>query len=138
MRSGAWLCAGTFLLLAAALAACSGGYPLEPTPCDDWCHISQGSYAYCGGYYDPASCVSQCEQDGSGSPECKSQLEAATTCFRNDPEALSAQCTYDFNPQALMEHCKLEAATLAACASQHWQGGPGVSDLPTEAPQPQE
>jgi hypothetical protein len=130
VRSGAWLCANTFLLLAAALGACSGGYTLEPTPCDDWCHATQGGYAYCGGYYDPANCVSQCEEDGSGRPECRTQLDAVTACFRNDPQALSAQCDYNFDPVTLMEHCKPEAAALVNCASQYWQGGGAISDVP--------
>lgn len=152
MRSGAWLCAGSIigsrawrkwlgtcsLLLAAAIGACSGGYPLEPTPCDDWCHATQGGYAYCGGYYDPASCVSQCEEDGSGRPECSAQLEAATNCYRSDPAALSAQCDYDFDPNAPPEHCQLEAAALSLCAGQYWQGGPGVTEVPSQGPEPQE
>lgn len=120
MRLGAWLCAGAGLLLG-LLGGCSGDYPLPPTPCDDWCHASQGGWSYCGGFYDPASCVSQCEQEQLSGERCRPLLDAALNCYRVTPNVLSEQCKYDpNNPRP----CQTELGLLTTCASSYYFEGP--------------
>lgn len=75
-----------------ALAGCSGGYPLEPTLCDDWCHATHGMQ--CG--YEPAGCVSQCEEGRSRSPyDCDAEIRDVTACFQAHPEENATVCSFD-------------------------------------------
>jgi hypothetical protein len=120
MRSGAWLCAGAALLLG-LLGGCSGEYPLPPTPCDDWCNATQGGWGYCGGFYSPAACVSQCEADQTASDRCRPFLDAAISCYRRTPNALVEQCKYD--PQ-IPRPCQTEVEALAICVSVSYQDLP--------------
>lgn len=120
MRSGAWLCVAAGLLLG-LLGGCSGDYPLPPTPCDDWCNASQGGWSYCGGFYSPASCVSQCEAEKLSGERCKPALDAAINCYRSTPNVLADQCTYDpLTPRP----CQAEAEALGVCASFAYQDVP--------------
>jgi len=87
MRKGAWL--GSVWV---ALAGCSGGYPLEPTLCDDWCHATHGMQ--CG--YEPAGCVSQCEESRSRSPyDCDAEILEVTACYQAHPEENATVCSFD-------------------------------------------
>ena len=83
------------LLLCCALAgaACSGGYPLPPTRCDEFCDATKG--LDCQDYYEPAGCVSTCEQGNVDDESCRAQFDALVSCFRKTPAALTARC--DFN-----------------------------------------
>lgn len=93
MRSGVWLWA---LVALALTPSCSGGYPLPPTRCDDWCDATKGQMCE---YYSPASCVSQCEQQDFDLPACASQFDAVLHCFKTTPGAAADQCVYHpYNP----------------------------------------
>jgi hypothetical protein len=120
MRSGAWLCAGAALLFG-LLGGCAGDYPLPPTPCDDWCNASQGGWSYCGGFYNPAACVSECEANQSASDRCRPFLDAAISCYRHTPNVLAEQCTYD--PQ-IPRPCQTEVEALGICVSASYQDLP--------------
>ena len=97
-------------LLALATGACSGGYPLEPTLCDDFCNVTQGSIPYCSDY-DPAQCVVQCEAGDLTRAACRGELDALLDCVRREPTAISDQCSYSPGPRA----CQGETATLLFC-----------------------
>ena len=114
MRLGAWLCAGSLCL--ALGGGCSGGYSLPPTPCDDWCHVTRGSYGYSCSYgYYPAQCVSQCESEELGNEHCTAQFQAALTCYRDTPGATTASCYYNPDP-FYVPPCRPEALALMECA----------------------
>jgi hypothetical protein len=106
MRSGVWLALLGFTL---PLGSCSGGYPLPPTRCDEWCGVTQGGM--CEDYYNPASCVVQCEQAELDMEACRGPFDAAITCFRNSPNALAQRCVYD----AMPDDCENEVQFLMAC-----------------------
>lgn len=108
MRSGAWLCFG----LMACLLACSGDYPLAATPCDDYCHATKGLQC---DFYNPASCVAQCENDRKNAPACLEQLNAVVTCFRNDPSAVEQRCSFSNFGSGTVFACDLELGRLAEC-----------------------
>ena len=124
MRSGVWLCAGALFL--ALSGACSGGYSLPPTPCDDWCHVTHDAYgSSCSGYYSPADCVSECETAQLGHPNCTAQFEVALACYRNTPGATTAGCYY--NPDPLyVPPCRPEFEALAFCAAPYIESFPGL------------
>jgi hypothetical protein len=109
MRSGAWLVV-CGLALAAPLEGCSGGYPLPPTKCDEWCKVTRG--AMCQDWYNPASCVAQCEEANLSAAECSSEFEATLACFRRSPNALIQRCLYDNVP----DDCSNEVALLSNCS----------------------
>jgi hypothetical protein len=109
MRPGAWsIVAG--LALALPLEGCSGGYPLPPTRCDEWCDVTRG--AQCQDWYNPASCVAQCEEAHLSVPECSDQFDATLACFRRSPNALRQRCFYDTTP----DDCSNEVALLSSCS----------------------
>lgn len=125
MRSGAWLCAGALFLTLGG--ACSGGYSLPPTPCDDWCHVTQGAYGYspCNYGYYPADCVSQCETEQLGNAHCTAQFQVALACYRDTPGATSSGCY--FNPDPMyVPPCRPEWETLVLCAAPYIEGFPGL------------
>jgi len=102
-----------FLLgLSLASQACSGGYPLEPTPCDDLCNATEGSLYYCS-RYDPAGCVAQCEAQGLSGPPCRSQREALLACFHDQPHAISEQCSSAPN----LGGCRYTVDALLQCVA---------------------
>lgn len=109
MRSGAWLVVGG-LALTLPIEGCSGGYPLPPTRCDEWCDATKGGY--CQDYYLPASCVVECEQAHLSHEACKDQFDLALSCFRSSPRALKQRCVYDNQP----DDCESEAQALTVCA----------------------
>lgn len=113
MRAGVWVLVAIAALTAAP--GCSGGYPLAPTPCDDWCHATKGES--CPEYYNPASCVSNCEAQNKDDERCRKELDAAIACFHAKPEAIQARCSgnYDFETLA----CISETQSLEACLSTH-------------------
>ena len=93
------------------LGACSGGYPLPPTRCDEWCDATRGGL--CEEYYDPAGCVVECEQVELDSDACSATFDAALSCFRNHPHALEQRCVYDTAP----DDCQNEfQSVFLACA----------------------
>lgn len=106
MRLGVWL---ALLGLTLPLGSCSGDYPLPPTRCDEWCHVTQGDM--CEDYYNPASCVVQCEQAELDAEVCRALFDAALTCFRNSPNALAQRCVYNDMP----DDCENELQLLMAC-----------------------
>jgi hypothetical protein len=69
-----------FLIAIILATACQDGYPLAPTPCDDFCYATQR--AGCPDDY-PEGCVSQCEDDGvlAHHPECQREWDARNRCY---------------------------------------------------------
>ena len=108
MRLGVWLMS---FGLAATVGACSGGYPLPPTRCDDWCDATKGMS--CVDYYQPANCVSQCEQSNLDADECRTAFDAVITCFRTTPRAAKQLCADDGLPNP----CGAQADALSGCVS---------------------
>lgn len=68
------------------LEACQGEYPLAPTLCDDWCHLSESREC---DFYSPSSCVRQCEEQGY-STRCSVHLETVMQCLKEHPPEESA------------------------------------------------
>jgi hypothetical protein len=122
MRSGLWL---VLLGLTLPLGSCSGGYPLPPTRCDEWCDVTKG--ATCEEYYDPASCVVRCEQVGLDAEGCSAQLDVTLTCFRGSRNAIAQRCAYDEVP----DDCENEVQALTACVGGFFEGnvGGGIETL---------
>ncbi len=109
MRLGAWL---VLFGLASPVGACSGGYPLPPTRCDEWCDATNGMM--CEDFYQPASCVSQCEQGQFGAPECSVQLDAVLACFRASPRAKKQLCGFP-TVEGLPNDCQAQSGALGEC-----------------------
>jgi hypothetical protein len=123
MRSGAWLWAMLVPVPGALLsAACSGGYPLEPTRCDDWCDATQGAWE-CGGEYDPAGCVSQCEAQQLDRQECGTHYDDAVRCYRTTPGATNRECVYDPTSFMLLRPCQDETLRLMSCSGSYLEYG---------------
>ncbi|HKY39013.1 MAG TPA: hypothetical protein VJN18_23910 [Polyangiaceae bacterium] len=122
MRLVAWL--WVILAVPAALlsGACSGGYPLEPTRCDDWCDATQGAWD-CVGEYDPAGCVTRCEAQQLDNPECSAQYDAAVHCHRTTPGATNLRCFYDPTTFMLLKPCHDETVLLMTCSGSYPQYG---------------
>jgi hypothetical protein len=108
MRVGWW-----WLVL--LLSGCSGGYPLEPTPCDDLCHVTQGPG--CAADYEPASCVVTCERGDLDAPPCRSLFDGVIACFRENPRAAAQRCDY-FTPYDQRD-CQAQQEALAFCVNTH-------------------
>jgi hypothetical protein len=98
--------------LGLALGGCSGGYPLPPTRCDEWCDATKGRM--CEDYYEPASCVAQCEQAQLDVEACRSQFDAVLSCFRHSPGVLHQACVYDGKP----DDCDTQLSVFDACITQ--------------------
>jgi hypothetical protein len=98
MRSGAWLWAMLVPTAVLSSGACSGGYPLEPTRCDDWCDATHGPLECYETKYDPAGCVSRCEGLSLDLEQCRGQFDAAVSCYRTTPDAKRPVCYYNYNP----------------------------------------
>jgi hypothetical protein len=113
MRLGVWLAR---VALALTLQACSGGYPLPPTRCDDWCDATKGGQ--CEEWYQPASCVSQCEESNTDEEACRAEFDASVSCFRNSPVAVEQLCIYDNN----VHDCQIEAEALSICVYSQYPG----------------
>lgn len=105
MRRRVWLWLGM------TLTGCSGGYSLAPTPCDDLCNATQGGLL-CSDY-DPAQCVVQCESQGLSSAACLPALKAVVRCFRANPDAATAHCSYDAYWES---ECRGVSELLLACS----------------------
>ena len=89
MWRGVWLAVIGCVL---GVGACSGGYPLPPTRCDEFCQTTHGFQCETG--YQPAGCVSICEQGNLDIEACDVQFQALLTCFRTTPGALDSLCFY--------------------------------------------
>ncbi|RYZ04021.1 MAG: hypothetical protein EOO73_25545 [Myxococcales bacterium] len=108
MRSGVWL-----LILPLSFGGCSGGYPLEPTPCDELCHLTKGPG--CAEDYQPAACVVSCEQSHFDAEPCRQLRDAMIACYRATPGAAEQRCDY-WTP--LEQHaCAAEYGAFATCVS---------------------
>jgi hypothetical protein len=126
MRSGAWLWAIAAVAAALLSGACSGGYPLEPTRCDDWCDATQGVWEWsCGNEYDPAGCVSQCEAQRLGRKECSPYYESAVQCYRTTPGATDPVCYFgvDATGMPVQRPCASEVLMLMSCSGAYLQYG---------------
>ena len=110
MRAGTWL---ALISLAVTLPtlACSGGYPLPPTRCDEFCDVTKGGF--CQDYYNPASCVANCESSETDAEACRTLFDATLSCFRSSPRALPQRCAYDDQT----DDCSVELALLLNCVS---------------------
>jgi hypothetical protein len=74
------------LLMAMLVGACQNDYPLEPTPCDDFCRATQRKSCDDN---DPAWCVSNCEDSRIvqlDEPGCQELWDAALDCYAALPE----------------------------------------------------
>jgi len=74
------------LLLAGLAGACQNEYPLEPTPCDDFCRATQRKSCDDN---DPAWCVANCEESHIvqlDEPGCQELWDAALDCYRALPD----------------------------------------------------
>ncbi len=100
-----------------ALGACSGGYPLPPTACDEYCNATLGDY--CPDYYDPAGCVSACEENHVAPPECRKELDVLINCYQQHPDETSARCR--FTPDRIAA-CATETYLLQTCANTQKSG----------------
>jgi hypothetical protein len=112
--------------------ACQSEYPIAPTACDEWCHVTRDFRCE---FYDPADCVWQCElRDLPWDGPCRVPFDAAMDCVRNSPEELAALCSFgDLSggdpPPEFSEPpsgfsraiCNLEFAALSTCS----KAGPG-------------
>ncbi len=116
MRLGAWcrLCAGFWL------SACAGDYPLEPTICDKYCHVTRD--LQCGPIYGPADCVSSCEQQLKGDLACREEMNGLIDCFEQEDAALRRCQAYASYPPNLADAmlCEARAGELDICASTLW------------------
>jgi hypothetical protein len=108
MRVGVWLV--SILGVASSIPACSGGYPLPPTRCDEWCDATKGEQ--CPEYYNPASCVSNCEREDHAREACAAELDAVMACFRRTPGAATARCTIYVSSEL---PCSLESQAHYNC-----------------------
>jgi hypothetical protein len=108
MRLGVWLVAGVGVVIAAS--GCSGGYPLAPTACDEWGHATKGEE--CPDYYNPSSCVSNCESRSKDLEDCRKELDAEIACFQATPGAAEARCGFWSSTTV---PCALESSNLAVC-----------------------
>lgn len=105
----------------ALFGACSGGYPLPPTACDEYCNATLGNY--CPDWYDPANCVAECEQQHAAPPECRAELDALIGCYKDHPNAPQERCSFDPNR---LPSCAGETLTLQICANpDQYSGLPG-------------
>jgi hypothetical protein len=96
-------------LSALVSGACSGGYPLEPTPCDDLCNAA-GNVMSCAPS-DPAGCVVACEAQHLGIEPCRGELQELLRCYRSSPTAVSDACRYEVIPKG----CQIPLMWLQAC-----------------------
>ena len=122
MRLGVWL---AMFGLASAIGACSGGYPLPPTRCDDFCEATHGMQ--CENGYEPASCVSLCEQTNVDIEACDVPFQALLKCFRTTPGVLDALCVYG-GPVSYaggQPSCQPERDALGICVGAVELGGGG-------------
>jgi hypothetical protein len=110
MRSGVrlWFLAGL------AVLGCANDYPLEPTACDDYCHVTKDLQC---DFYDPAGCVVRCEDDHKGDDACRSQLAAVLQCFQNTPGAVEERCRFYSYRYGMEPACSLEVGALDQCSS---------------------
>ena len=81
--------------------------------CDEFCDATRGFI--CEEYYQPAGCVSQCEQDHYADDSCRAELDIVIACFRKTPAAVSKLCDYS---SFQMRPCSAEQEALTSCASQ--------------------
>ena len=126
------MCVGVRIVVAlsvvAMTAACSGGYPLPPTRCDEWCDATKGGT--CEEYYNPAGCVSGCEASHITDAACDAWLDAVLACYRVHPEAVEAQCqgctSYGSNgspTNACTVPCASEKEGLSTCVGYQYLNG---------------
>jgi hypothetical protein len=102
------VCFASLALL--AIPACSGGYPLPPTKCDEYCDATKG--LICDRYYEPAGCVLSCEQAELDDPSCSGELDQIIACYRRNP-SLTQECDWTGEPKA----CDTESLQLSTCVA---------------------
>lgn len=108
------------LALALPTHACSGGYPLPPTRCDEFCDATKGGF--CPDYYGPANCVANCESSNTDAEACRVPFDATISCFRKSPSAIAQRCVYDNLP----DDCENEYQALMSCVgAQYGLSGKG-------------
>ena len=84
----------------ACLLACQNDYPLDPTPCDDYCYEVERVFCW---DEDPADCVASCEEFGRPKdPECRARWEEMLACLQGLPDG--AGCTAVFPMPCEAEH----------------------------------
>jgi hypothetical protein len=118
------------LLVALLVSACGDEYPLDPTPCDDWCHAVERQAC---GYGQPAECVAGCESE-EFDPEdglCLELWEATISCY----SALSdeAMCVYSMGGYETSPRATCDHASLLYMECHRSNGADAVGPLPPEA-----
>ena len=102
---------------AAVTTGCQDGYPIAPTPCDEWC--DQTRRIDCEPY-DPASCVAACEKEGFSKEPCLDLLEQTLECLRENQSA-----KFDCESQyTTFVPCLGEQAAVLQCGQTQTQSGP--------------
>lgn len=109
MPKPGWLTVLGLALSVLVSGACSGGYPLEPTACDDLCEATRGGL-YCSDY-EPAACVVACEAQHLGIEPCRAEVQSLLDCYRSSPTAVSDACHYEPIPKG----CQIPLMWLQAC-----------------------
>ena len=105
--------------------ACDNGYPIAPTPCDDYCLATEG--LNCAND-KPEQCVNECEHSISPDhiPECRELFEGALSCLQAaGPDAF--HCVRG-NSRAREVLCRDEIAPLFACAGWDYETDPTCID----------
>ena len=117
------------ILSAALLAACGDEYPLDPTPCDDWCHAIDRPAC---GHAQPAECVAGCESEGFDPDDgrCLELWEAVIGCYSAVPD--QQMCGYSMDPYetSARAQCDQRNAEYLGC---HWQD-PAAAGAPRVFP----
>ena len=104
-------------MLLLVLGACQNDYPLEPTPCDDFCFATER--VSCG-FNDPASCVAECEaqKTASPAPECQQAWQSMLDCYRALPD--EALCPWTSGAREFYQTpCSAESAAYYGCSGPH-------------------
>ena len=101
-----WKFASAFALF--NLQACQGDYPLAPTLCDDWCHLTESTDC---SFYSPSNCVRECEDRGY-TTHCSAEFEAVLECVKGEPSQQRA-CGVQTAPKTA---CSDEESALLTCA----------------------
>ena len=112
------------------LGGCGDDYPLDPTPCDDWCH-AVGRKA-CG-YAQPAECVAGCESEGLDPEDgaCLELWEATIDCYSALPD--EAMCVYSASRDETSPRAACDQTNVLYMACRWSDGENGVAPLPPGA-----
>ena len=102
-------------------SGCQDGYPLPPSPCDEWCDAAQiPCVAIYNNVGNPALCVRDCIRHGGDAPECQTEHDAAVTCLRGSSNA-PADCSARYT-DGVPRVCDEAQSAYEACAARYASG----------------